>query len=120
MGPADGLGARLRQSEKTDLALFDEPRHGANRILDRRVGVDAVLIIEVDDIGAETLQAGLAGADHIIRPAVDHRAFRQAQIAEFRGQGDLVALAGDRLADKILVLAVAIIVAMASDSTRTP
>ncbi len=45
--------------------------HRADRVLDRHIGVDAVLVIEVDDIDAEPLQAGLAGLLHIFGAAVD-------------------------------------------------
>ena len=68
---ADGFRARFGQAERAHLALLDEPLHRAHRVLDRRVGVDAVLVVEVDDLDAEALQARLAGLHHVLRPAVD-------------------------------------------------
>ena len=50
VGAADGVGAGLAQAEVAHLALLDQPRHGADRVLDRHVGIDAVEVIEIDDL----------------------------------------------------------------------
>ncbi len=57
----DALGLGLAQPDKAHLALLDEPRHPADRFLDRHRRIDAVLVIEVDMIGIEPLQARFAG-----------------------------------------------------------
>ena len=62
--------AGLAQAERAHLALLDQPRHGADRVLDRNIGIDAVLIVEIDHIDAEPLEARLAGGRHIFGPAV--------------------------------------------------
>src|SRR5579871_2759854 len=53
MGAADALGRRLAQADMAHLALLDEPRHAADRLLDRNRGIDAVLVVQVDVIDAE-------------------------------------------------------------------
>ena len=50
---ANCLRTRLAQSESTDLALFDQPRHGAHGIFNRHGRIDAVLVIEVDRVDAQ-------------------------------------------------------------------
>jgi hypothetical protein len=68
---ADRLRARFRQAERAHLAGFHQALHRADRILDRHVRIDAVLVIEVDDVDAEALQARIARAQHIVGGAVD-------------------------------------------------
>jgi hypothetical protein len=50
---ADRLRRGLGEPEVADLALLDELRHRADRLLDRTVSVDAVLVVEVDVVDAE-------------------------------------------------------------------
>ena len=50
-------GRGLGQPEVADLALRDELGHRADGLLDRRVGVDAVLVVEVDVVDAEAAAA---------------------------------------------------------------
>src|ERR1700733_10888924 len=70
------LRSRLRQTEIAHLTLRDQPRHRADRIFDRRVRIDAMLIIEVDHVGAEPLEARFAGRLNIFRLAA-HRTIRR-------------------------------------------
>ncbi len=58
MRPADGGDACLRQAERAHLALAHQLGHGADRVLDRHVGIDAVLVVEIDDVEARALQRG--------------------------------------------------------------
>src|ERR1700741_1286187 len=69
----DGLGTRLRQTQRAHFALLDEALHRADRVLDRRIGINAMLVIEVDDVDPEPLQAGVAGLLHVLRAPVDAR-----------------------------------------------
>ena len=110
VGAPDRLRAGLAQAEVAHLALLDQPRHGADRFLDRHALVDAVDVIEVDHVDAEPLQARLAGDRHVVRLAVDAAALavRAAHVAELRRDDHLVALALDALADQLLVLAGAV------------
>ncbi len=109
MGPADALGPRLAEPDEADLTRFDEPRHGPDRLLDRHRRIDAVLVIEIDDLDPEPLQARLAGLGDIGGAAVDPvGAARPAGLAEFAGEHDAVAPALERPAEQLLVLTPAI------------
>ena len=59
---ADRLGAGLGEADVADLALLHQFGHRADGLLDRRVGVDAVLVVEVDVVDAQALQRALAAA----------------------------------------------------------
>src|SRR5262245_16356115 len=105
VGAPDGVGPGLAQAEMADLALLNESRHGADRVLDRHVGIDAMDVIEIDGVDAHALEARLAGDRHIVGLAVDAAALsaRTADIAELAGNEKLVALALDRLANQLLI-----------------
>ena len=102
---ADGFGRRLRQADVAHLACAHQLGHGADRVLDRRVGVDAVLVVEVDRVDAEPLEAGLAGLAHVSgRPSKPVMApSAAAHDAELGGEDDAVALALEGAADQLLV-----------------
>ena len=85
MGAADCFGGRFRKTEKTHLALFDQARHGPDCLFNRHIGINAMLIEQVDFINAEPLQALVTALRDIFRPAI--RAL-QSEIAEFRSQND--------------------------------
>ena len=57
---ANGLGRRLGQAEMAHLALAHEVRHRADRLFDRHLRIDAMLIIQIDDIDPEPLQRRVA------------------------------------------------------------
>ena len=54
--PTNGLHACLREPEVFDLAFANEVLDGAGDVFDRNVGIDAVLVEEVDPVGLESLQ----------------------------------------------------------------
>ena len=56
MGAADRVGAGLGQPEVEDLALLDQRSDSTRGLLDRSSRVDAVLVVQVDLVGAETAQ----------------------------------------------------------------
>ena len=88
-----------------NLAGGDELGHRANRVLDRRRRVDAVLVVEVDVVDTEARERGVAGPAHVGGAAVD-RARRRVAIeadAELGRQEDLVAAPGDRRSDEALI-----------------
>ena len=65
--------------------------------------------IEIDHVGAEPLEAGVAGFRHVGRIALGAgRAVGHADIAEFGRQHVFVAAAGDGAADQFLIGAVRI------------
>src|SRR3974390_2664173 len=61
VGAADGFGAGFRKTEMLHLALLDQVLDGAGHVFDGYRGVDAVLVVEVDDINAEALKRTLKG-----------------------------------------------------------
>jgi hypothetical protein len=105
---ANGLRPGFAQAQGADLTLFDKLRHGADGVLDRHFRIDAVLIVKIDDLHAQTLQAGVASGCDIFRPAVGDLAAAPAEIAELGRQNDIRAASLDRLADQLLVVAIAV------------
>ena len=69
-----------------------------------------MLVVEVDRVDAEPLEARLAAATHVGGAAVDadEGAIAAAHIAELGCEDDLLAAVADRAADKLLVLAHAV------------
>ena len=75
-------------------------------VLDRGVGVDAVLVVEVDVLDTEAPQGALAGLPDIGGAAVDGAPRGRADVEldpELGSQEDLLAAVGDRAADELLV-----------------
>src|SRR5688572_14161104 len=97
-------GCGLGQAEIPHLALANQLRHRADRLLDRDRGVDAMLIIEVNVIDAEPLQRGITGAAHVLRTAVDADpcAVRPPLIAELGRERYVVAATANGPADETL------------------
>ncbi len=86
-GASQGVGPRLRQAEMAHLALLHQAAHRAHGVFNGCLGVHPVLVVEVDGLHPQPLQAGLAGGDHIIGAAVDaEAAARRADIAELGGE----------------------------------
>jgi hypothetical protein len=93
-----------------DLALLHELRHRADGLLDLDVRVDAVLVVEVDVVGFESLKRALDGAVDMLGRTVEraerrHVAGRRPVGAarELGRDHVLVAAPLDRAADKLLV-----------------
>src|SRR5262245_42937434 len=109
MRAPDSLRSGLAQPEITHLALLDEARHCADRVLDRHGRIDAVLVVEIDDIDAEPLEALIARDRHIVWPPVGQSALAAgAHVAELGGDDRAIAPVMDRTGDQLLVLAVAV------------
>ena len=105
VGAADRVRPGLGQADVADLALGDELGQGADGVLDRRVRVDAVLVVEVDVVGAEPLQRTLDRGADVRGTAVEvpRAAAGVGDEAELRRQHDLVAAVLDGAADEFLV-----------------
>jgi len=105
VGATDRVGGGFGEAQVADLARLDELLHRADGLLDRDRGVHAVLVVEVDVVDTEALERGVAGGADVRRAAVDAdpAAVGVALVAELGGELDLVAAAGDRLADELLV-----------------
>ena len=100
---ADGRRRRLREPEEAHLAGLDQSRHRAH------LGIDAVLVIEVDHVHAEALETRVARLRHPLGPAVDAgRAVRLAHVAELGDDHGALAPAAQRLAEQRLVVAPAV------------
>ena len=56
VGAADGLDAGFGEAEVLDLAFGDELLDGAGDVFDGDLGVDAVLVEEIDVVGLEALE----------------------------------------------------------------
>ena len=103
--PADRRGRGLGDAEVADLAGRDDLGQGAPGLLDGRVAVDAVLVVEVDVVHAEPPERVVDGLADVLRTAVDAAATAvlAAHVAELGRQLHLVAAAGDRPAHELLV-----------------
>jgi hypothetical protein len=56
VGAADGLRACLGEAEVPDIALGDQLLHRPGDVFDGDVGIDTVLVVEVDVIGSQALE----------------------------------------------------------------
>ena len=105
VGAAHGGRGGLGEAEVPHLALLDQPGHGADGVLDGHARIHPVLVVEVDAVDAQPLEARLAGLRHVLGPAVDPGgAVRLPQVAELGGQHHPVALAPEGPAQQLLVL----------------
>src|ERR1700677_520265 len=120
MRAADGLRLRLADAERAHLALFDQFRHGAERLFNRHRRVDPVLVIKIDDIDAEPLQARLARTQYIFGASIGDLDAAAAEVAELRRQNDSIAAAFDRLADEFLIVAEAVHVGRVEKGSAVP
>ena len=107
MGAANRLGAGLREAEVLDLAFLDQVLHRAGHVLDRHVGVDPVLVEQVNRVDPEALQRCVSDCADVLRAAVRATAaisrLRIDVEAELRGDHHLASDGGERLADQLLV-----------------
>ena len=99
-------GARLGQAEVPHLAGLDQLLDRAGDVLDRHVGVDPVLVEEVDACRcraarSEASATCLMCSGRLFRPAL--LAVGVEVEAELGGDHDLVADRGERLAHQLLV-----------------
>ena len=99
--------AGFGQTEMLHLAGRDQVLDRARHILDRHVGIDAMLVEQVDPIGAQALQASIRNRFDVRGLAVGAAAAfagRQIDIeTEFGGNDDLVADRGKRFANQFLI-----------------
>ena len=85
------LDAGFGQSEVADLAGGDEVADGAGDVFDGDVGVDAVLVEEVDVVGAKPAERVVGHLPDAFGPAVGPVGRRAVGEAELGGDHDLVA-----------------------------
>ena len=104
-GAANGVRRGFGQAKVTHLAGLYQLRHGAHRFLDGDFRIDAVLVVQIDVIDAETLETGIAGLTHVLGCSIDAegRAVGTARNAEFGGEHDFVAARFQYLPEQALV-----------------
>src|SRR5438477_7902015 len=95
--PANRPRRSLRESEITHFAFAHQLGHRPDGILDRRVGIDPMLVIEIDHLDTETLEARFAALPDILGSAVDaeHLAVLCTDVAEFGRDNDAFAAPAD-------------------------
>jgi hypothetical protein len=69
---ADRGGRGLGQTDVTDLARRDECGQGADGVLDRRVRIDSVLVVQIDMVGGQPLQGAFDRDADVRRAAVEN------------------------------------------------
>jgi hypothetical protein len=88
-----------------DLALGDQLAHCPGDVLDRDVGVDAVLVEQVDPVGLQALERRVGHVPDVFRPAVQAAALPGAGVnvePELGCYHDLIAYRGEGLAGEFL------------------
>jgi hypothetical protein len=105
VGASDRCGPGLGQADVQDLSLGHQLGQGAHGVLDRRVRVDPVLVVEVDAIGTEPLQGAFDRGPDVRRAAVEHpRATAGVRNeAELRREHNIVATPPERATDEFFV-----------------
>ena len=106
MRAANGIRASFRQPEVAYLARAHQLGHRADGFFDWRLGVNAVLIIEIDAIYIEPAETRVARLFHVLRFAVDSAeawCARIPQDAEFRRDDDAMPFAADAASEQLFV-----------------
>lgn len=106
VGPADQIGARLRDTDVTHLARPHHLAHRADALLDGDVRVDAVQVVQIDDIHAEVPQGAVHRPVRVRGAAVVTmgRAVVVELGGELGGDRDLVTPRAQGASDQFLVL----------------
>jgi hypothetical protein len=105
VGAADRFGRGLGKADVQDLALGHQFGQGADGVLDRRVRVDPVLVVEVDAVGSQPLQGAFDRGSDVRGAAVEHPGATAGvrDEAELRRHHDTVALPFEGTTDEFLV-----------------
>ena len=100
----DHLRGEVRRADRADRSLLDELVERAERLLDRRDAVGAVVLVEVDPVGLQPAQRGLDRLADVGAGAASGLAVAEV-VAELRREHDPVAPPGERAADDLLAAA---------------
>lgn len=104
MGTADRLHSRLEETEVPELPGLDQLLHRPGDILDRHLGIDAMLIEEVDGLDPEPVQGSLDALSDVVGPADDELLALRAHLdAELGRDHRLITEGSERLPDQLLV-----------------
>src|SRR5262249_21761941 len=80
VGAAECRGTSFRQAEVPDLPLLYQVLHGSGNFFDGNVGINAMLIQQVDDIGFKPPERGVSGLPDVLGPAVQANLFTSGGI----------------------------------------
>ena len=105
MGAADGLGTRLGEPKVMHLSLINKILDGTRYLLNRDVGINAVLVEQVNPVGAQPLQRFLCNLANILRAAIKAITGPSVFKPELGCNDDLVADGGKRLTKQFLIIA---------------
>src|SRR4029079_9301190 len=75
------LRRRFTQTQILDLSGFHQIAHCPDGIFDWYVGIDSMLIVEIDAIDAQTLERSVTGRAHVFRSTVDRSYRRIGRVA---------------------------------------
>jgi hypothetical protein len=104
MSAPDGVRAWFGQTEMLDLASGDQIPDCAGDLLDRNVGVNAVLVEKVDGVDPQALERVLSDLADAFGAAVEAtRSAGTEVVAELRGDDDVLPERLQRLANEFLV-----------------
>jgi len=101
------------EADVADFALANEIGESADGFLDGSFGIDAVLVVQIDRVDAEALEAGVAGGANVSGRAVDAAkgcVGFVADDAEFCGEEDFISDTANGLADENFIVTVAVYV----------
>src|SRR5712672_1679250 len=70
-GSTQGFRAGFGEAEGSDLALGNKLGHGSDGFFDGNIGIDAMLIIEIDRFNAQALKARVARAANVLGGTID-------------------------------------------------
>ncbi|ERR1019366_1575216 len=89
----------------TNFARFDERLHRSPRLFDRHAAINAMLVVEINDVNAESRERRVTSFNDVRRLAVDadERAVLTPLITEFCGEHDLVTTIPDRRSDEAFI-----------------
>ena len=103
MRTADRLRAGFGKAEVPDLALRDQVLDRAGDLFYRHVGIDSVLVEQVDRLDAEASEGGVGGLPDQLGPARKGRPAARVDLPELRGDDDLITNGRERVAHELLV-----------------
>src|SRR5271155_775475 len=101
VGAANGGWGRFGEAEIFYFAGFDQFGHSAYGVFDRRVRVDAMLVIEIDVIDAKAFQGSVAGGADVFGLATDDPIggiVFFADVGKFCGEENFIAAGTDGFA----------------------
>ena len=105
IGPGDVPAREVGRADVDDLALRDQHLHRLPDLVPRGVPVDVVHLVQVDVVGPQPLQRGVAGAADVQRrqlALVRPRAHAAVELGRQHGSLAPAAAAGEPVADDLL------------------